>query len=77
MKLTRREMAALIDHTLLKPTATQEDINRLCMEAKEHRFFSVCVNPFWVPLAAKLLGGTGVKVCAVVGFPLGGNASAV
>jgi len=77
MKLTRREMAAVIDHTLLKPTATQEDINRLCMEAEEHRFFSVCVNPFWVPLAAKLLDGTGVKVCAVVGFPLGGNASAV
>lgn len=77
MKLTRSEIAAMIDHTLLKPTATGEDIARLCREAREHRFAAVCVNSFYVPLTAELLDGSGVKVCAVVGFPLGANASAV
>lgn len=77
MKLTRHEIAAMLDHTLLKPTATGEDIARLCREAEEHGFAAVCVNSFYVPLAAELLDGSGVKVCAVVGFPLGCNASAV
>lgn len=60
-----------IDHTLLKPTATKNDIALLCNEAKEHGFFSVCVNSCYVALAKTLLAGTSVKVCAVIGFPLG------
>jgi deoxyribose-phosphate aldolase len=64
-------LAALIDHTLLKPEATPADIQRLCDEARRHRFFSVCVNPSYVRQAAGLLRGTTVKVCCVVGFPLG------
>ena len=65
------KVAKLIDHTLLKPEATAEEIEKLCEEAKRHGFFSVCVNPTWVPKAKALLRGTPVKVCAVVGFPLG------
>lgn len=65
------EVAALIDHTLLKPEATAADIERLCDEARRHRFFSVCVNPSYVRQAATRLRGTPVKVCCVVGFPLG------
>ncbi len=64
-------VAALIDHTLLKPEATPADIERLCDEAKRHRFCSVCVNPSYVRRAAGLLRGSPVKVCCVVGFPLG------
>ena len=61
----------MIDHTLLKPDATRTDIETLCREAVEYRFASVCVNPTWVALCNSLLQGTGVKVCSVVGFPLG------
>jgi deoxyribose-phosphate aldolase len=61
----------MIDHTLLKPDATRRDIEALCREAAEYRFASVCVNPTWVGLCASLLQLTGVKVCSVVGFPLG------
>jgi deoxyribose-phosphate aldolase len=61
----------LIDHTLLKPDAARTDIERLCREAAEFRFATVCVNPTWVALAAARLGGSGVGVCSVVGFPLG------
>jgi len=64
-------LAALIDHTLLRPEATAADIERLCNEARQHRFYSVCVNPSNVKQAASLLRGTPVKVCCVVGFPLG------
>ena len=60
-----------IDHTLLKADATQADIERLCREAKAGDFASVCVNTYWVPLCAKLLAESDVKVCCVVGFPLG------
>lgn len=60
-----------IDHTLLKADATQADIERLCREAKDGDFASVCVNTYWVPLCAKLLAESDVKVCCVVGFPLG------
>jgi deoxyribose-phosphate aldolase len=67
----RAEIAPLIDHTLLKPDATREEVARLCQEAREHGFASVCVNPHWVSLAAQLLRGSPVKVCTVVGFPLG------
>jgi deoxyribose-phosphate aldolase len=69
--LTLGQVAGLIDHTLLKPEATVADIQKLCDEARRHRFFSVCVNPSYVRQAASLLRGTSVKVCCVVGFPLG------
>jgi deoxyribose-phosphate aldolase len=65
------DLARYIDHTLLKPDATEEQIRKLCAEAAEHRFRSVCVNPTWVPLAAELLRGSEVLTCTVVGFPLG------
>ena len=63
----------LIDHTLLKQDAMPEQIVKLCEEAKEHDFMSVCVNPAYVPLAAQCLKGSDVKVCTVIGFPLGMN----
>ena len=65
------EIASLIDHTILKPDATREDVLRVCREAREYGFASVCVNPYWVPLVARQLEGSPVKVCSVVGFPLG------
>lgn len=65
-----------IDHTLLKPEATAAMIDKLCAEAKEHNFASVCVNPYWVKRCAELLAGTEVKVCTVVGFPLGATTTA-
>ena len=64
-------LAKYIDYTLLKATATPADIEKLCQEAHQYGFFSVCVNSSYVPLAAQLLKGTDVKVCTVVGFPLG------
>lgn len=70
------ELAKMIDHTLLKPDATLHDIEKLCAEAKEYGFCSVCVNPTWVRYAATLLAGSGVKVCTVVGFPLGATTTA-
>ena len=69
--------AQLIDHTLLKSAATRQDITRLCDEAKQYGFCSVCVNPFWVSYAKEQLKGSGVKVCTVIGFPLGANTTAV
>ncbi len=65
------DFAKLIDHTLLKPDATRDDVKKLCDEARKHLFASVCVNTTWVPMAKAMLRGTGVMVCAVVGFPLG------
>jgi len=70
------DIARLIDHTLLKPDATADKIITLCGEAKEHGFASVCINPFWVPLAVQELTGSSVKTCTVVGFPLGANLTA-
>jgi deoxyribose-phosphate aldolase len=67
----------MIDHTLLRPDATKADIEKLCREAAEFHFATVCVNPAWVSLAARLLRGTGVGVCSVVGFPLGASAADV
>lgn len=64
-------IASLIDHTLLKPDATRAQIKKLCDEARTHKFCSVCINPFYVAQATKDLKGSGVKVCTVVGFPLG------
>lgn len=65
------EINKFIDHTLLKATATEDDIIELCKEARDYHFFSVCVNSCYVPLAKKNLAGTNVKVCTVIGFPLG------
>ena len=71
------DVAALIDHTLLKPDATRADIEQLCREAADLQFATVCVNPTWVALAARRLAGTPVGVCSVVGFPLGATTSDV
>lgn len=65
------KIARMIDHTLLKPEATEEQVTQLCREAATYCFASVCVNPIWVELCAKLLRRSGVKVCTVIGFPLG------
>ncbi len=76
-KLTRIDpsIAALIDHTILKPEATRNDVVKICREAREYRFASVCVNPYWVPLVKAELSGSTVKVCSVVGFPLGATST--
>lgn len=66
-----QDLASLIDHTLLKQDATEDQIRKVCQEAREYKFASVCVNPSYVPLVAELLRGSGVKVCCVIGFPLG------
>ncbi|MFZ2360896.1 MAG: deoxyribose-phosphate aldolase [Anaerolineae bacterium] len=65
------DLARMIDHTLLKPDASRDEITKLCGEARANSFATVCVNPAWVPLCADLLRGSPVKVCTVVGFPLG------
>jgi len=74
---TAHDWASLIDHTLLKPEATEADIKKLCDEAAEFGFASVCVNPGWVKRAAEFLRGSGVPVCTVIGFPLGATLSDV
>jgi deoxyribose-phosphate aldolase len=74
---TESEIARLIDHTLLKPEASREDIQRLCEEAVDYGFASVCVNPWNVSQAAELVRRSEVRVCAVVGFPLGATLSIV
>jgi deoxyribose-phosphate aldolase len=70
-------VAAMIDHTLLKPDATRQHIEELCREAAQFKFATVCVNPAWVATAARLLSGSGVGVCSVVGFPLGATTADV
>jgi len=76
VRLTRAELAQMIDHTLLRPDATHSDIRRFCAEAVEYGFGTVCVNPARVALAARELSGSGVKVCTVIGFPLGATSVA-
>ena len=71
------DTARYVDHTLLKPNATQEEIGKLCEEARQYCFASVCVNPSYVSLAAQFLRGSGVRVCTVVGFPLGSTTPTV
>jgi len=71
------KLASLIDHTLLKPEATEDEINTLCAEAADSCFMSVCVNPSWVATARKNLRNTSVKVCTVIGFPLGATPTRV
>ncbi len=71
MEITKEKLASMIDHTLLKPEAREEDIKKLCCEAIEYNFHSVCVNPSYVDLANQILNDTQVKICTVIGFPLG------
>ncbi|MFD2630873.1 deoxyribose-phosphate aldolase [Oceanobacillus kapialis] len=68
-------LASYIDHTQLKPNTTKEQIEKIVEEAKVHHFASVCVNPYWVPFCAEHLKNTDVKVCTVIGFPLGANST--
>lgn len=75
--ILNQQYAAYIDHTLLKADATKEEIIQLCEEAKTYSFASVCVNPAWVKTAAEVLKGSSVKVCTVIGFPLGASTSEV
>ncbi len=72
---SNNDLAGLIDHTLLKPEATEADIKRMCEEAIKYKFKSVCVNTHYVPLVSRLLAGSGVLTCGVVGFPLGAMTS--
>ena len=76
-KLTKIDpaIAALIDHTILKPEATRADVLKVCSEARQYNFASVCVNPYWVPLVRAELTGSPVKDCTVVGFPLGATST--
>lgn len=69
--MENKEIAQIIDHTLLKPEATRDEIVKICSEAKQYGFATVCVNPSWVPLAAKELEGSNVGITTVIGFPLG------
>ncbi|MBA2493333.1 MAG: deoxyribose-phosphate aldolase [Acidobacteria bacterium] len=74
---TARDWASLVDHTLLKPEASESDIKKLCEEAVQYGFASVCVNPSWVKKASQFLRGSNVPVCTVIGFPLGATLSDV
>jgi deoxyribose-phosphate aldolase len=75
--MDKKLLAKMIDHTLLKPDAPKSEVIKLINEAKEHGFASVCINPVNVSLAADMLSGTDVKVCTVIGFPLGANTTSV
>lgn len=74
---TRSHLARIIDHTCLRPTATSEDIDRLCAEARRYNFWSVCVSPYYIDQASRRLSRSSTLVCAVVGFPLGSTKSVV
>jgi len=71
VRILKKDLAKMVDHTLVKPTATESEVVKLCEEAKKYRFGSVCVNPTYVSLATRLLKETDVKVCSSVGFPFG------
>lgn len=75
--MKKHDIARMIDHTLLAPNASSEDIRRLCREAAENDFASVCIQPCYVPLAAECLKGSKAKVCTVIGFPLGVNCTEI
>lgn len=75
--MKKQELAKMIDHTILKADASEAKVKEICLEAKEYGFASVCINPCNVVLAAEMLKGTEVKVCTVIGFPLGANTSKV
>lgn len=69
--MENKDIAQIIDHTLLRPDATKDEVIKLCNEAKKYGFATVCINPYWVPLAEKELKGTSVGITTVIGFPLG------
>lgn len=71
------ELNRMIDHTILKADATQKDVEQIIEEAKKYHFYSVCINPTWVSLAAEKLNGEPVAVCTVIGFPLGANTTTI
>jgi len=73
VKISKGQLAKMIDHTLIKPTATRDDVIKLCKEAEEHGFGCVCVNSAYVPLAKQLLKGTDVKIASTAGFPFGSS----
>lgn len=75
VKMTPEQLAAIIDHTALKPETTPAQIEQLCGEALAHNFCTVCVNPVYIPLAEQILSGSPVKICTVVGFPLGASST--
>ena len=75
--MENKNIASIIDHTILKADATKEAVEKICKEAIEYKFASVCINPANIALCAELLKGSGVKVCTVIGFPLGANTSEV
>ena len=75
--MDKQKLASMIDHTVLKADATKSDVEKICKEALEYKFASVCINPGNIELAAKLLEGSEVKVCTVIGFPLGANTTEV
>ncbi len=75
--MTKEELAGRIEHSLLRPDATEADVVRLCAEAAEHQFYGVCVNPWWVPEASAALEKTNCRIAAVVGFPFGATFSVV
>ena len=77
MKISRQQLAKMIDHTLIKPVATRNDVEKLCKEAEKYGFGCVCVNSMYVSLAKQLLRGADVKVCSTVGFPFGATLSEV
>ncbi|MED0758000.1 deoxyribose-phosphate aldolase [Aneurinibacillus thermoaerophilus] len=77
MTMEPGKLATYIDHTLLKPETTAGMIDKLCQEAKEHRFFAVCINPYWVERAKQNLVGSDIKVATVIGFPLGAGIAEV
>ncbi len=74
--INKTKLARMIDHTILKPEATPDEVRKICREALEYHFASVCVNPIYVPLVAQELRGSDVLVCTVVGFPLGATSTA-
>ena len=75
--MDKAQIAKMIDHTILKPEATEKEVLKLCKEAVEYNFASVCINPSMVPVAATALEGTDVEVCTVIGFPLGATTTEV
>ena len=75
--MEKSQLKAAIEHTLLKPTATGHEIEKLCREAIEHQFYGVCVSSYWLPLVGQLLRGSSVKIVSVAGFPLGTSATEV
>ena len=77
MKITRQQLASMIDHSLLRPNATLEELKRVCQEAVEYKFKAVCINPIFVADAVSLLKGKDVVVCSVIGFPFGSHSSEI